>query len=164
METEIRKLAANIGETLIRKDISLSACESCTGGMFSSAVCGVPGISKVFDSGLVTYSNGSKIRNLGVKEETIRQYSEISSETAAEMAEGLAKKTGSDLCISITGVAGPEDLSPEKPAGFAYVGLSLKGGPAEVSVYREPCRDRERNRERMTIYMLKRILEAAERF
>ena len=164
METEIRKLAANIGETLIRKDISLSACESCTGGMFSSAVCGVPGISKVFDSGLVTYSNGSKIRNLGVKEETIRQYSEISSKTAAEMAEGLAKKTGSDLCISITGVAGPEDLSPEKPAGFAYVGLSLKGGPAEVSVYREPCRDRERNRERMTIYMLKRILEAAERF
>ena len=164
METEIRTLTERVGELLIRKDISLSACESCTGGMFSSAVCGVSGISKIFDSGLVTYSNGSKIRNLGVKEETIRQYTEISSETAAEMAEGLAKRTGSDLCISITGVAGPEDLSPDKPAGFAFVGLSVKGGPAEVSVYLEPCRDRERNRECMTVYMLNIILEAAERF
>ncbi|MBR3396779.1 MAG: CinA family protein [Lachnospiraceae bacterium] len=163
MEAEIRILAGRVGETLIRKNISLSACESCTGGMFSSAVCGVPGISKVFDSGLVTYSNSAKIRTLGVREETIRQYTEISSETAAEMAEGLAERTGSELCISITGVAGPEDLSSEKPAGFAYVGLSVKGGPAEVSVYRVPCRDRECNRERMTVFMLNIIQEAAER-
>lgn len=163
MGIEIRKLAGRVGGVLLQKNITLSACESCTGGMFSSAVCGVPGISKIFDSGLVTYSNAAKIRTLGVKEETIRKYTEISSGTAAEMAEGLAERTGSDLCISVTGVAGPEDLSPEKPAGFAYIGLSVKGGPAEVFVYREPCRDRERNRERMTLFMLEKIQEAADR-
>jgi len=164
MLNELQKSAEKAGSILIGRNISLSACESCTGGMFSSAICGVPGISAVFDSGLVTYSNASKMKNLGVREETIEAYTEISAETAAEMAEGLYRKTGSDICISITGVAGPDDISPEKPAGFSYIGLCIKGGPAEVFVYREPCRDRERNRERMTLFMLDIISEAADRF
>ena len=96
-----------VGRALIEKGISISVCESCTGGMFAEKLVEVSGISEVFDRGLVTYSNSAKIEELGVSEALIEEYGAESQEVAAEMARGLAIKTGSRLCVSSTGVAGP---------------------------------------------------------
>lgn len=114
------------GKMLIKKNISISACESCTGGLFSETLVKVPGISQVFDRGIVTYSDKSKIEELGVKESTIQKYTSESKEVAIEMAQGLYEKTKSDICISSTGVAGPGPLGSIN-AGDMWIGLCVKG-------------------------------------
>ena len=122
-----------VGRILIEKNITISCAESCTGGGFAKILTDVPGISKVFERGLVTYNWKAKMEELGVSEDTLNKYTAESEEVACEMVTGLKEKTGSDLCIAITGVAGPDDMSPEKPAGLAYIGISYKG---ETSVKR----------------------------
>ncbi len=114
-------------QKLLRDGITLSAAESCTGGFFSKTVTDMPGISAVFDRGLVTYSNTAKMEELGVKSETLQKYGAVSAEIAIEMAEGLHKVSGSDMCIAITGVAGPSGGNQEKPVGLIYIGLWHKG-------------------------------------
>ena len=92
---------------LMDRGLTLSSAESCTGGLFAAAVTDIPGISQVFQRGLVTYSNQAKMDELGVKAETLEKYGAVSEETALEMVEGLRKASGSDICISVTGIAGP---------------------------------------------------------
>ena len=150
------ELADVVGKALIKKNISISCCESCTAGLFAATLADTPGISAVFDSGLVTYSYEAKKRELGVKQETLDQYTAESPEVAKEMAEGLAAKTGSDLCISITGIAGPEDLSPEKPAGLAWIGITWQGR-TEVAEFRQRNVNRQNNRHRMVLRMLNEV-------
>ncbi len=145
-----------VGRILIEKNISISCCESCTGGLFAKMLTDVAGISKVFDRGIVTYSYRAKEEELGVKRETLSQYTAESREVAIEMAEGLFSKTGSDICISVTGVAGPEDLSPDKPAGLAYIGISYKGETRAVEVFRK-SKGREYNRTFFAIRMINEI-------
>ena len=116
-----------VGRLLISKNITVSCAESCTGGLFAGTLTDIPGISCVFDRGIVTYSNKAKMEELGVKEDTLETFGAVSSQTAAEMAQGLAEKTGSDLCISVTGIAGPDGGSLQKPVGTAYVGIRWKG-------------------------------------
>ena len=110
---------------LMDQNLTLSSAESCTGGMFAAALTDVPGISRCFQRGLVTYSNQAKIEELGVRKETLEKYGAVSEETALEMVEGLKKVSGSDVCISVTGVAGPDGGSEEKPVGLAYIGFSF---------------------------------------
>ena len=114
-----------VGRMLKEKKISIACAESCTGGLFAGALTEVPGISAVFDRGIVTYSNRAKVEELGVNPETLDKFGAVSEETACEMAAGLAKVTGCDLCISVTGEAGPES-SEGKPVGTIYVGLCFK--------------------------------------
>lgn len=99
----------------------LSLCESCTGGKISGKITSVPGASSVFDRGIITYSNKAKIEELNVKSDTLDQFGAVSEETAFEMAKGLLKKTKSDIVLSITGIAGPDGGSPEKPVGLVYM-------------------------------------------
>ena len=122
-----------VGRLLISKNITVSCAESCTGGLFAGTLTDIPGISCVFDRGIVTYSNKAKMEELGVKEDTLETFGAVSSQTAAEMAQGLAEKTGSDLCISVTGIAGPDGGSLQKPVGTAYVGIRWKGNTETVS-------------------------------
>jgi len=114
--------AQAVGNKLIERNISISCCESCTGGMFAQSLTGVAGISSVFDRGLVTYTWKAKEEELGVDPETLRKYSAESSEVALEMVRGLKKVTGSRVCISVTGLAGPGGGTPEKPVGTVYIG------------------------------------------
>lgn len=109
-----------VAKKLLKEGISVSCAESCTGGLFSQTLTDVSGISAIFDRGLVTYSNKAKIEELGVSPKTLETFGAVSEETAREMAEGLKKKTGSRLCISITGIAGPEGGSADKPVGLVY--------------------------------------------
>lgn len=150
------ELVEVVGKTLIDKDISISCCESCTAGLFAGTLCNVPGISAVFDSGLATYTWAAKQRELGVKLETLEKYGAESVEVAREMVDGLAAKTRSDLCISITGVAGPDDLSPEKPAGLAYIGLRYKGETWVVET-RHRNVNRNYNRQYMVLRMMNEV-------
>lgn len=110
-----------VGRKLLEQNISISSAESCTGGLFAQTLTEVPGISSVFDRGFVTYSNQAKMDELGVKAETLEKFGAVSEETAVEMAEGLKKVTGSRLCISVTGIAGPDGGTEEKPVGLVYI-------------------------------------------
>lgn len=120
------ELEATVGRMLIEKNISISTAESCTGGLVASKLTNVSGISKVFKEGIVTYSNESKMAQLGVKEKTLIDYGAVSSQTAIEMAEGLRKKSNVDIALSVTGIAGPNGGTKDKPVGLVYFGISSK--------------------------------------
>lgn len=123
--TEDESLPQVVGQKLISKYLTMSTAESCTGGMIAAAMTDISGISAVFERGIVTYSNGAKMDELGVLEETLAQYGAVSPQTAEEMVRGLKAKTGSRVCVSVTGIAGPGGGTPEKPVGLIYVGVML---------------------------------------
>lgn len=110
---------------LQQKKMTLSLAESCTGGLIASRLTDVPGASASLMCGVVSYSNESKIKLLGVKEETIRNYGAVSSQTAEEMAVGAKRISGTDIGVSITGIAGPDGGSTEKPVGLCYIGIAI---------------------------------------
>lgn len=110
---------------LTRLNYKISTVESCTGGMVSSTIVNFPGASKVFNEGFITYSNESKVENILCNMDTINKFGAVSKETSKEMVEGLYKKTKSEVCISITGVAGPF-FSENKPVGLVYIGIKIK--------------------------------------
>ncbi len=112
---------------LLDRKSTLSTAESCTGGLLASKLVSVPGVSQVFNRGFVTYSNEAKIEELGVSPETLEQYGAVSPETAEEMVRGLAKRAGTNAAISVTGVAGPDGGTAEKPVGLVYVSAILDG-------------------------------------
>ena len=147
-----------VGKLLLEKHITISCAESCTGGLFAAALTDIPGISEVFERGIVTYTNRAKIEELGVKAETLEKYSAVSPETACEMAAGLAEKTGSDICISVTGIAGPGGGTAEKPVGLAYIGIAYKGQVKTVeSKYRNV--NRKWNRHYALLAMLNQVYQ-----
>jgi PncC family amidohydrolase len=119
----------NINEKIVsllrKKKISISIAESCTGGLFSSAITSVSGSSKIFSMGLVTYSNKAKIKILGVRKKIIKTHGAVSRQCCLAMVNNLYKISKSKLCISITGIAGPKGGSVKKPVGLVYVGLKL---------------------------------------
>lgn len=110
-----------VGKKLIENKITISSAESCTGGLFAQTITEIPGISEVFDRGFITYSNNAKIEELGVKAESLEKFGAVSEEIAIEMAVGLKKNTNSRLCISVTGIAGPDGGTEEKPVGLVYI-------------------------------------------
>jgi nicotinamide-nucleotide amidase len=107
--------------------MSLSTVESCTGGLISATIVSVPGASDVLKCGFVTYSNKSKRKLVGVKKGTLDKYGAVSKQTASEMAKGGAAVSKSDVCISVTGIAGPDGGTEEKPVGLVYIGCYVKG-------------------------------------
>lgn len=112
---------------LEEKSLSLATAESCTGGLIAGKIVDYPGASKVFIDGVVSYSNESKVKRLGVRKETLEKYGAVSEQTAKEMAEGVVKALGADVGISSTGVAGPDGGTEEKPVGLVYIAVCVKG-------------------------------------
>ena len=121
------KYTEKLVEILMDKKLTITTAESCTGGMISSAIVNVPGASWVINEAYITYSNEAKNRLLGVKNETIEKYGVVSEETAREMVIGAAKAAKADCAISVTGVAGPDGGTKEKPVGTVYAGFYCKG-------------------------------------
>ena len=115
-----------IFELLKEKGKTISFVESCTGGKLVSALVKYPGASDVIDSGLVTYSNASKIREVNVLSETLQTYGAVSHQTCHEMVKGLVEKTGTNIGVSITGIAGPTGGTDEKPVGLVYIGIKIE--------------------------------------
>ena len=106
--------------------ITLTTAESCTGGMVAAAVTDIAGSSAIFDRGFVTYSNAAKIDLLGVLPATLDAYGAVAEQVASEMANGAADRSGADLAVSITGIAGPGG-SDHKPEGRVCFGVSFAG-------------------------------------
>ncbi len=105
---------------------TVALAESCTGGLIAKSITDVPGASEVFHEGYVTYANDVKAKNLAVREDTLNQYGAVSEQTAREMAQGLQKRSGADIAVSVTGIAGPDGGTAEKPVGLVYVGVATK--------------------------------------
>ena len=114
-------LEKHVVDVLKEKKLTITTAESCTGGMISSRIVNVPGASAVLKQAYVTYCDEAKHTVLGVKKETLEKYYAVSSQTACEMAEGGAKAAGADVCVSVTGVAGP-DTEDGKPVGCVFIG------------------------------------------
>ena len=108
--------------------LTLATAESCTGGLTAKRLTDVPGASAVFLGGVVSYTNGVKERVLGVPHGTLEAYSAVSDPTARAMAEGVRRLTGSDLAVSVTGLAGPDGDDRGNPVGTVYIGLAKAGG------------------------------------
>ena len=119
----MNKLSFKIVKLLTKKKLTVSFAESCTGGLLASSITSISGSSKVFNIGLVTYSNNAKIKLLKVPKKTITKYGAVSYETCLSMLKNLSKISKSNISISITGVAGPSGGTKEKPVGLVYVGL-----------------------------------------
>ena len=116
-------LSLKILKLLTKKKLTLSFAESCTGGLLASSITSFSGSSKVFNMGLVTYSNNAKIKLLNVPKKTITNYGAVSYETCLSMVKNLSKISKSNISVSITGVAGPNGGTKEKPVGLVYIVL-----------------------------------------
>lgn len=113
--------------TLLKKhELTLATAESCTGGLLAGRIVGVSGVSEVFNQGFITYSNKSKRKLLDVSKSTLKKYGAVSKQTAKEMAVGAAIAAHADVAVSITGLAGPDGGTKEKPVGLVYVGCYIK--------------------------------------
>ena len=168
MTERVRKLAGEyiysleneeLNEVVVRilkeKGLTIASSESCTGGMFAAAITDVAGASDVISSSYVTYSNESKIKELGVPAETIERFGVVSKETAEAMAAGTKKRSGADIAVSITGFAGPES-DPGHEAGEAYIGYAVGDirGHIEIHTSRN---FRTWNRRYFTLMMLRAV-------
>ena len=119
---------------LIRKKIKISVAESCTGGLLASAITSISGASKIFNLGLITYSNQAKIKILKVNKKIIKKYGAVSHECCYAMVNNLSKISKANINASITGIAGPTGGTKKKPVGLVYIGIK-KGGKIEINKF-----------------------------
>ena len=127
-DLEIQEFAKRLLDLCKKHNTKLAIAESCTGGLLCGAITDVPGASAVFDRGFITYSNESKIELLGVSQGFIDQFGAVSAPVAEEMAKGALHSSNADVAISITGIAGPEGGSVNKPVGLVFIGIATSKG------------------------------------
>lgn len=145
-EDTIEGVVANL---LRVRGITVSTAESCTGGTISQMLTSVPGASNYFPGGVVTYSNESKVRELGVRQSTLEHFGAVSEETVTEMALGAKNRFGTDFSVAVSGIAGPDGGTPDKPVGTVWMAVSGPNGTvAKKHLFGD---DRQRNIERSAL-------------
>ena len=117
---------------LIKKRLKISFAESCTGGLLASSITSISGASKVFNLGLITYSNQAKIKVLKVNKNIIRKYGAVSHECCLAMVNNLSKISKANINVSITGIAGPNGGTKQKPVGLVYIGIK-RGNKTQIN-------------------------------
>ena len=133
----MNRVAENLVELLKARGLVCATAESCTGGGVGSAITSVPGSSAVFAGGVISYSNEVKRDVLGVSAEALERYGAVSPQVAEQMADGVRRLLKTDLAVSLTGIAGPDGGSDEKPVGLVWFGLSTKDGTrTEKAIFR----------------------------
>ena len=130
----MKTLAKKLVKLLHKKNLKVSFAESCSGGLLSSSITSISGSSKVFNLGIVTYSNQEKIKILKVPKKTINNHGAVSYETCLSMVKNLNKISKTNISVSITGVAGPKGGTKNKPVGLVYIGIK-KSNKAIVKKY-----------------------------
>ena len=123
MVRRVNLIVKKIVKNLIKKKVSISFAESCTGGLLSSAITSVSVSSKIFNLGLITYSNQSKIKVLGIPKNIIKKYGAVSEEVCLIMLQNINKMARTNISVAITGIAGPMGGSNKKPIGLVYIGI-----------------------------------------
>ena len=151
MDNELFELAQQLGQLLKSKGKKIATAESCTGGWIAQTMTEVPGSSAWFDRGFVTYSNAAKMQMLDVKLETLALYGAVSAEAAMEMAAGALAHSDADCAIAVTGIAGPDGGSVEKPVGTVFIAWAYRNREAKV-VQQQLTGDRHQIR-RQTVKM-----------
>lgn len=116
-----------VTELLKANNLTVTCAESCTGGLLSARLINVPGVSDVYKTGVISYSNKAKRRFLGVKKTTLQKYGAVSEQTAREMTKGAALLTKADVAVAVTGIAGPDGGTEDKPVGLVYIACNVKG-------------------------------------
>ena len=129
----MKKISQKVIKLYKKRKIKFSFVESCTGGLLSSAITSISGSSKVFNLGIVTYSNRAKIKILNVPKNIIQKYGAVSEQCCKSMVNNLQKLSGSHVCVSITGIAGPKGGTKAKPVGLVFIGIK-KG--IQIKIYR----------------------------
>ena len=132
------RLAARLGDLLARRGLVLATAESCTGGLVAGAVTAVPGSSRWFGTGFVTYANRSKERWLGVRGTTLEREGAVSEAVVREMARGARSRAEADVAVAVSGVAGPDGGSDAKPVGTVWLAWALPDGRVETALHRFP--------------------------
>lgn len=145
-----------VAELLLANNLTVTCAESCTGGMLSARLINVPGISEVYKAGFVTYSNKAKRRLLGVKKGTLQKYGAVSKQTATEMVKGLVFDSKTDVGVAVTGIAGPDGGTKEKPVGLVYIACSVKGNVTVKEYHFKGNRDKVRESAVAAALMLMR--------
>jgi nicotinamide-nucleotide amidase len=125
----MRDLAAEVAQALIQRNARMATAESCTGGWVAQLLTQIPGSSNWFDSGYVTYSNAAKKRMLGVKEETLQSKGAVSESVVVQMAEGARHNAEVDITVAISGVAGPDGGTDQKPVGTVWFAWAIRNQP-----------------------------------
>ncbi|GKX51773.1 nicotinamide-nucleotide amidase [Budvicia aquatica] len=158
MDKKIYALNQQIGKRLSETHQWLTCAESCTGGLIAGSITDVAGSSAYFDRGFVTYSNQSKHDLLGVKRQTLEQWGAVSEPTVREMAVGALKMANADIAVSVSGIAGPEGGTPDKPVGTVWFGWASRDGRvlADKKVF---AGDRQQVRQQAVCYALSVVLE-----
>lgn len=133
------------GQELTARGLTVATAESCTGGLVAAKLVNYPGISAALGEAHVTYANEAKIRYCGVKKETLDKYGAVSEQTAREMAQGLRERSGADIAVSTTGIAGPTGGTKDKPVGLVYVGCADAHGVRVEKLTLTGSRERIRN-------------------
>lgn len=154
-------LEEEVVSLLNQNGLTLTAAESCTGGLIAKRLTDVSGASAVFYGSLVTYSNRLKEKWLGVQAETLQTYGAVSAQTAREMALGARKATDADLAVAVTGIAGPNSDDTNKPVGLVFIALADKDS-VTVEKYENHFTDNVREQNRTT--SAQRALEAVRRY
>lgn len=127
-DEDTAKLIKNLATLFGEHSMTLSLAESCSGGLIAKLITDLPGCSSFFLEGVVSYSNAAKMRLLAVKAELLDKYGAVSEECAKAMSSGIRKASGSDIAVAVTGIAGPDGGSPDKPVGTVFVSLAAKDG------------------------------------
>ena len=133
-EQELTELAEQLGECMKAKGMKLASAESCTGGWLAKIITDIPGSSAWFTGSVVSYSNEAKQSLLGVNESTLNEFGAVSGETVLEMTDGLFSHTDADVAVSISGIAGPDGGTDDKPVGLVW----LSWGKRDKSVFANP--------------------------
>ncbi|MGD8177054.1 CinA family protein [Marinimicrobium sp. ARAG 43.8] len=160
---DILELALDLGKALQARNWRVATAESCTGGGISAAITEVPGSSAWFEYGLVTYANRAKVSLLGVSAESLSRDGAVSESVVMEMAQGALRVSGADLAVSVSGVAGPDGGSSDKPVGTVWIGWARRTG--ENVVVDATCHhfegDRRGVREQVVAAALRQLLALA---
>jgi nicotinamide-nucleotide amidase len=146
MVLRIDELVVAVANKFTQEKLRLAVVESCTGGGLSYWITSVPGSSTWFERGFVTYSKEAKMKMVDVKAETIKTFGEVSEQTVIEMAEGGLKHSLADICIAITGIAGPDGGTPEKPVGTVWIAWANHKQPSTIATHYVFSGERQRVR------------------
>ena len=153
-------LAEEVVQLLKRSKMTVTTVESCTGGLISATLVDVAGASAVLNQAYVTYANEAKQSLVGVKAETLEVYGAVSEQTAREMAEGGAKAANADAALAVTGIAGPDGGTAEKPVGLVYIGCHVNGNTmVERNVFSGTRREVREQSVGAALALLKRQLQ-----
>lgn len=159
--TPLESQATALIRLCTERGLTIATAESCTGGLIAGTLTEISGSSAVVDRGYVTYSNRAKTEMLGVPAELIQRVGAVSQEVALAMAAGALARSGADLAVAVTGVAGPSGGSAEKPVGLVHFGIMRRGSPARHAVHVFADRDRSGVRFATVVEALKLLTEAA---